>query len=118
MARERPVPFIGGAPACWLASFDPLERLCRGKWEAFHFIGKQEIRTLYALGFLTPDDFMLLEWDPRNAGPGCVEHHRPFDSFTGGPRLVVPRAALPGDTEGFVEERGLQSIAERRFSSA
>lgn len=117
--RERPVPFIAGAPACWLAPFDPLKRLCKGKWEAFHFIGKQEIRNLPAFaGILTPEDLMPMEWDPRNAGIGCVEHHRPFDSFTGGPRLVVPRAALQEDTEEFIFDYMLESIAERRFSSA
>jgi hypothetical protein len=117
MARRRPVPFIANAPACWLASFDPEKRLCKGKWEAFHFLGKQEMRNCPELyGLEDPEAMMLIEYDPRNGGPGCIEHHRPFDSFTGGERLVVPRLALPEDVEEFIDERGLPNLAERRFS--
>ncbi len=118
MRRERPVPFIAEAPACWLASFDPLKRLCKGKWEAFHFFGKQELRNCPELRGLTPEELMLIEWDARNAGPGCVEHHRRFDNLADagpGSALVVPRSSLPADVEEFIAERGIPCLAERRF---
>lgn len=120
MARRRPVPFIGGQPACWLAPFDPYERPCSNdrKWQAFHFFGKQEIRTHGPLFGLTGEEFVELEWDPRNAGPGCVTHHVAFDHGDGRPRaLVVPRRALPDDVEDFALERGLLALADRRFSA-
>jgi len=118
MRRERPVPFIAEAPACWLASFDPLERLCKGKWEAFHFFGKQELRNCPELRGLSPEELMLIEWDSRNAGPGCVEHHRRFDKLADagpGTDLVVPRSSLPADVEEFIAEYGIVSLASRRF---
>lgn len=118
MARPRSPRFRRGAPACWLASFDPYERPCSNdrRWQAFHFFGKQEIRTHPPLRDLTPADFVYLEWDPRNGGPGCVVHHVAFDHGDGRPEaLVVPRLALPEDVEEFAQERGLQSLAERRF---
>lgn len=118
MARPRSPRFINDAPACWLALFDPYERPCSNdrKWEAFHYFGKQEIRTCPALFGLTPEEFVELEWDPRNGGPGCKVHHVAFDHQDGRPKaLVVPRLALPEDVEEFVDERGLQSLAERRF---
>lgn len=119
MARRCPVPFIDDKPACWLASFDPYERPCTTdrRWQAFHFFGKQEIRTHPPLFGLTPEEFMYLEWDPRNAGPGCLVHHVAFDHQDGRAKaLIVPRSALPGDVEDFVDERGLESLAQRRFS--
>ena len=121
MARRRPVPFLNDEPACWLASFDPYKRPCSNdrKWQAFHFFGKQEIRTHGPLRDLTPEDFVYLEWDPRNGGPGCVVHHVAFDHQAGRAKaLVVPRLALPGDVEEFVDERGLESLAERRFPAS
>jgi hypothetical protein len=120
MARRRPVPFIGNEPACWLASFDPYKRPCSNdrRWQAFHFFGKQEIRTHPPLFGLTPEEFVELEWDARNGGPGCVVHHVAFDHGDGRVEaLVVPRLALPDDVEDFAQERGLQSLAERRFSA-
>lgn len=115
--RRRPA-FIHHAPACWLAPFDPYSRPCSNdrKWQAFHFFGKQEIRNHPPLFGLTPEDFVELEWDPRNGGPGCVTHHYAFDNSDGRPkRLVVPRASLPADVEEFAEERGLQTLTESRF---
>lgn len=121
MRRRRPVPFVDERPACWLATFDPYKRPCDNsrKWQAFHFFGKQEIRNHPPLFGLTPEQFVELEWDPRNAGPGCVTHHYSFDNSDGRPRaLVVPRAALPADVEEFALERGLQLLAERRFPAS
>lgn len=119
MRRERPEPFIGEQPACWLAPFDPLKRLCKGKWEAFHFLGRQEIRNYPPYFGLDPEVIMLAEWDPRLGGPGCVEHHRRYDRHADagpGSSLVVPRLALPSDVEECIQERGLEILAERRFS--
>jgi hypothetical protein len=119
MVRPRPVAFLNDQPACWLASFDPYERPCSNdrRWQAFHFFGKQEIRTHPPLRGLTPEEFALLEYDARNAGPGCVTHHVAFDHGDGRQEaLVVPRRHLPGDVEEFIDERGLQALAERRFS--
>lgn len=121
MARRRPVPFINDEPACWLASFDPYQRPCTNdrKWQAFHFFGKQEIRNHPPLFGLTALEFVELEWDPRNGGPGCLVHHVSFDHQDGRPKaLVVPRSALPGDVEEFVDERGLESLAQRRFPAS
>lgn len=121
MARRRPVPFLNDEPACWLASFDPYERPCSNdrKWEAFHFFGKQEIRNHPPLFGLTPLEFVELEWDPRNGGPGCKVHHVAFDHQDGRAKaLIVPRLALPGDVEEFVDERGLESLAQRRFPAS
>jgi hypothetical protein len=120
VARRRPVSFIGDEPACWLASFDPYRRPCTNdrRWQAFHFLGRQEIRTHPPLGMLTPEELVELEWDPRNGGPGCLVHHVAYDGQDGRPeRLVVPRASLPADTEEFIAERGLDLLAERKFSA-
>lgn len=121
MARPRSPRFLNDEPACWLAPFDPYERPCSNdrKWEAFHFFGKQEIRTHPPLFGLTPEDFMYLEYDPRNGGPGCKVHHVAFDHQDGRAKaLIVPRLALPADVEEFVDERGLESLAQRRFPAS
>lgn len=123
VAMERPYAtmFLAGQRACWLAIHDPLKRPCAGHWEAFHFVGRQEIRNHPPFFGLDPEIIMLIEWDPRLGGPGCVEHHRRYDKHADagpGSALVVPEWALPADVEECVEERGLQSIAERRFSAS
>jgi hypothetical protein len=113
--------FIDQLPACWLASFDPLKRPCstHGRWEAFHFLGKQEMRNCPELyGLEDPEMVALIEYDDRNAGPGCVEHHRRFDKLADagpGSELVVPRSSLPWDVEEFIDEYGLEALADSRF---
>lgn len=121
MKRHYMTRFLGGQPACWLAIHDPLKRLCKGKWEAFHFLGRQEIRNLPAFVGLDPELVMLMEWDARLGGPGCVEHHRRYDKHSDagpGSELVVPRYAVPDDVEEAIEDYGLDTLAERRFSPA
>jgi len=100
--------------SCFLAPYDPLEQPCYGRWEAFHFFGRQEVRNSPALYGLERDFVELIEWDGRNAGLACEGHHRRFDSHAT-PGLVVPAAALPGDVVEFIYDWGLESEAERRF---
>ncbi len=120
-AMRRPCDpmFVDQRRVCWLFPFDPLKRHCKGRWEAFHFLGKQEVRNSPALyGLDDPEMMALIEYDDRNAGPGCVEHHRRLDSQAdAGPdsALVVPRSALPWDVEEYIAEYGLESLAESRF---
>ena len=119
MKRPYPTQILGGQSACLLAVRDPLKRLCKGKWEAFHFIGRQAIRKSYALWGADPDLIALAEWDPRNGGPGCVEHHRRFDSHAdAGPdsAIEIPAFLLPADVQEFIANWGLDAEAERRFS--
>jgi len=118
LRRRYATMFLGGQSACWLAIHDPLKRPCKGRWEAFHFLGRQEIRHHPAFVGLDPEIVMLIEWDPRLGGPGCVEHHRRYDRHVIVPHgdLVVPRFAVPEDVEECIAERGLDSIADRRFS--
>lgn len=122
MTRPRSPMFIDQRPVCWLAPFDPLKRPCKGRWEAFHFFGKQEVRNSPALyGLEDPEQMMLIEYDDRNAGPGCVEHHRRLDKQAdAGPEtgIVVPRLALPWDVEEFIAEYGFEILAESRFPAA
>lgn len=106
--------FLNQRPCCWLAPFDPYKRPCDGKWEAIHFIGRQQIRNSPTLHGLDPEFVTLAEWDPRNAGLGCVAHHRPFDSHST-PTFKVPASALPEDVVEFIYDWGLESEAERKF---
>lgn len=60
----------------------------------------------------------LAEWDPRNAGPGCVDHHRRFDGLANagpGSAITVYRETLPAHVEEFIADWGLDSEAERKF---
>lgn len=122
MERRYPAMFLGGQRACWLATYDPLKRPCsEGRWEAFHFLGRQEIRNHPPFFGLDPEIVALIEWDPRLGAPGCVEHHRRYDRHADagpGSALVVPRLLVPDDVEECIAERGLESIAERRFRAA
>lgn len=106
--------FIDEKPCCWLAPHDPHERPCDGKWEAIHFIGRQQIRHCPTLHGIGDELLVLAEWDPRNAGLGCVAHHRPFDSHST-PTFEVPAEALPGHVIEFIHAWGLESEAERKF---
>lgn len=120
MRRPYTPAFIDQRRVCWLARFDPLERPCEGKWEAIHFIGRQQIRNCATLRGLDPELLELAEWDPRNGGAGCVEHHRRFDNHAdAGPSsaLIVPAAALDGEIVEFIYDWGLEIEAERRFSN-
>lgn len=117
---------IGGERrrACYLWRFDADqegedERDCSGRLEAFHFIGRQRIRNaLYPLlrGVFPPDVvaelILLAEWDPRNGGPGCTHHHRPYDGHvTSG--LKIPAAAVPLHTLYFASHWGLEDELQR-----
>ena len=120
MKRHYATMLLGGQLACWLAIHDPFKRPCSGKFEAFHFLGRQQIRLTHALWGLDPELVMLIEWDPRLGAPGCVEHHRRYDGHADagpGSALLVPRLAVPDDVEECIAERGLDSIAECRFSA-
>ena len=117
-------PRTGLLLPCWLAQFDERRRPCTGRIEAFHFLGRQRVRN--ALGALLPEPWprevggetaqllTLAEWDPRNAGPGCVGHHRRLDSHAT-PGLVVPGAALPARVHAYAEDWGLESALERKY---
>jgi len=126
-SRNMPMRLYDGGPACWLKQFDPLDRPCSGDLEAFHFIGRQQLRR--ALGHqLTTDAFAdgaidaldvadlveLAEWDPRNGGPGCTGHHRRFDSHST-PGLTLRVAVLPAFVFDFLADWGLESEAQRKF---
>lgn len=100
--------------SCFLAPFDDHGRDCDGKWEALHFFGRQELRNSPLLYGLEREIVELIEWDDRNAALACEGHHRRFDSHAT-PALILPRIALPDDTEEFVLQYGLESLAERRF---
>lgn len=64
------------------------------------------------------DDLVeLAEWDPRNGGPGCTEHHRRFDSHAT-PELIVPADQLPAAVIDFIRDWGLEVEAERKFRQA
>lgn len=120
MLLPRIPPFLDRVPCCWLAPFDPLHKPCGGgmKWEAFHFISKVEIRNCATLQGLDDELLELAQWDPRNAGPGCVNHHRRFDNLADagpGSAIEVPRETLPDDVEDFIAEWGLDVEAERKF---
>jgi hypothetical protein len=123
-----PLRLYEGGPACWLKQFDPLDRPCSGELEAFHFIGRQRIRSVLrhqlALGLETlglflredVDDLVeLAEWDSRNGGPACTGHHRRFDSHAT-PALVLPAWVTPGPFREFIREWGLETEVERKFS--
>lgn len=103
--------------SCFLEPFDKEKRPCVGRFEAFHFFGRQELRNSPALYGLEREIVELIEWDCRNAGLGCEGHHRPFDRHAT-PILILPRIVLPEDVEEFIDERGLEMLAERRFSPA
>lgn len=112
--------FIDCKPACWLAPFDPLHVPCANdrRWEAFHFLGRQEIRNYPPFAGLDLETLATIEWDPRLGGPGCVEHHRRYDSQAdAGPNsdLVIPASVLPNRLRAFLVERGLHDLAKRRF---
>jgi hypothetical protein len=119
LERLRSPMFIDHKQACWLAPLDPLEKPCGGgwKWEAFHFIGRQAIRKSPTLWGVDPELLILAEWDPRNGGPGCVDHHRRFDSHAT-PELVVCHETLPPDVQDFIADWGLEPEAERKFPIA
>lgn len=125
---QLPMRLYDGGPSCWLWGFDPLERPCSGRLEAFHFISRQRIRRI--LDGLLPTDvavdggfipidlselITLAEWDPRNGGPGCSGHHRRFDSHAT-PELRVPAEALPRHTLRFIADWGLESAAAQKFT--
>jgi len=100
--------------SCFLAPFDPEERECFGRWEAFHFFGRQEVRNSPALYGLERDFVELIEWDGRNAGLGCEGHHRRLDRHAT-PTLVLPSTVLPADVVEFATDYGLESLVDRRF---
>lgn len=120
-AMRRPYSlFVAQRRVCWLARFDPLKRPCEERFEAFHFIGRQQIRNCPTLRGLDPELIELAEWDDRNAGPGCIGHHRRYDNHADagpGSALVVPFEALDDELKEFIEDWGLQSEAERLFSA-
>lgn len=101
--------------SCFLEPFDKESRECFGRFEALHFFGRQELRNAPCFYGLEREIMELIEWDVRNAALGCEGHHRRFDRHAT-PTLILPRSALPADTEEFVVERGIESLAERRFS--
>lgn len=117
MRMPRSPAFIDQRPCCWLAPFDPEHRPCGGKWEAFHFIGRQAVRNCSTLAGLDPELIELAEWDCRNSGLGCVDHHRRFDNHST-PALVVLRETLPPEVEEFIADWGLDCEAERKFPIA
>jgi hypothetical protein len=103
--------------SCLLAPFDDHGRDCVGKFEAMHFFGRQELRNSPLLWGCEPDVIELIEWDDRNAALACEGHHRRLDRHLT-PTLILPRIALPDDTEEFVLQYGLESLAESRFPAS
>lgn len=106
--------FLNGKPCCWLAPHDPEGRPCAGKWEAFHFVGRQQIRNCATLRGIEQELLDLAEWDVRNGGLGCVEHHRRFDHHAT-PTIEVHASALPEWVVEFIFDWGLEIEAERKF---
>lgn len=135
--RESAAYFDDGiTPVCWLAQFDKAQRPCEGRFERFHFIGRQRVE--HALGswllgavryewksfgeFLTPGEQQaichLAAWDCRNGGIACELHHRKFDSHLvslPSEEIVVPRSALPEHVEEFAADWGLEDELEAKF---
>lgn len=123
--------------ACRLARSDALVRPCAGKFERFHYLGRQRVENaLYALlpgevvhdpspgteeygsGVEFPDwsDVILLaEWDARNGGIACEQHHRRFDNHLT-PPLKVAAADLPGHFLDFLCDWGLEQEAADKFT--
>lgn len=109
---------------CWLADHDPLDLPCSEKLERFHFIPRQRARNDLALvlplgywreGDGGPGILAVVEWDDRNGGIGCEQHHRRLDGQLG-PKLVLPRGVIPARVEDFIADFGLEGEAERRFA--
>jgi hypothetical protein len=63
------------------------------------------------------DDVILLAaWDPRNAELACEHHHRRFDGHACSPRkpkIIVPRAALPGRVVQFALDYEIEAQLDR-----
>jgi hypothetical protein len=120
MRRTRNPAFVNRKASCWLARFDPLHNECDNSrpWEAFHFVSKVEIRNCATLAQIDPELLELAQWDVRNAGPACVNHHRRFDSLADagpGSAITVPYETLPADVLEFIADWGLECEAERKF---
>lgn len=124
--------YPGADPLCFLADHDARIRPCVRPLERFHFIGRQRVRNALgatlpnvqvasALAAFDPDTWRsiapelieLAEWDPRNGGFACEQHHRRFDSHMM-PPLIVPLHALPGHVREFAEDWGLADELERK----
>lgn len=127
---------------CWPAQFDPQRRQCEGRFERFHFLGRQRVE--HTLGGLLPTeiiidpkpgeevygsglelldwtDFILLAgWDPRNGGIACEAHHRRLDSHLvplPSEQLVVPFEALPEHVLDFASDYGFEEQLEAKYES-
>jgi hypothetical protein len=112
---------------CWLAQFDPAQRPCEGRFERFHFIGRQRVRnalysalpTWESFGAENRDDVLFVaEWDCRNGGIACEAHHRRLDSHLvplPSEQLHVPLNALPEHVLEFAADWGLEDTLEERF---
>lgn len=65
--REAVIAWDEPQSACWLAQFDPTEKPCEGRFERFHFVGRQRVE--HALGALLP-----ITWEEVNpVGVASVE---------------------------------------------
>jgi len=122
---------------CWLRKHDPRRLPCSqddSQLEAFHYVSRQRIRNVlgplllgsqpaWSFGLkqswpeIVADLLQLAEWDARNAGAGCVHHHRRLDSHAT-PDLTVPYEALPKRVVEFAEDWGLESALEERYPRA
>jgi hypothetical protein len=90
-----------GHEHCWLRAFS--DKPCAGRMDRAHLIERQRLKK-EGLG-----EHVL---DEATWRPACRLHHFSFDAFRG---VVVPRLALPVETERFAERHGLGWYLDRRF---
>lgn len=93
-------------PECFLAQFAP-EVPCAGRMEKAHLIRAQTIRREVSRA-------RLVVWDPRVWRPACFRHHVMLDQTK---TLVVPRSAIPAETEQWARENGLAWWLERTYGA-
>jgi hypothetical protein len=100
--RERPTLYTygflpGETPTCWLAQFAP-DVPCDGRMDPVHLIRKQVIRREVSRS-------RAVLWTPAVLKPGCRRHHTMLDQSK---TLRIPSSALPGETEAWALENGLE----------
>ena len=84
---------------CWLAQFS--SKPCDGPEDFAHILSKQWLRKAGI------EDV----WDRRWWVPACRLHHANWDNL----RLVVPRSAIPKETEILAEVHGIGHLLDRRY---
>ena len=100
---------FGERVPCWLAQFT--DTPCSGRMDRVHLVPRQLLRRELRKR-LTPSELDAVLWDERAWVPGCRQHHHELDSSR---RLRIPRGLVPGETEVFAREHGLEYWLEREY---